>query len=125
VPTTGRRGCSPGGTDVLQTQEVTHQPCCCHPTTGHPFLAKEAVKNCDLVFKVPPGLHVFWPSQEHEPLLVSLTLRFACCPPWQLRQSPSVLALGRELQDVWEAEGRDERPLLRQLSVLPGTLEAL
>jgi hypothetical protein len=35
------------------------------------------------------------------------------------------LALGREVQSMWETPGGDERPLLRQLSSLPGALEAV
>jgi hypothetical protein len=86
---------------------------------------KKLYKTSDIVFEVSPGARSFWPLQEHEPLLIGLTLCFAACPPWQLRQSPSILALGRELQEVWQAEGGDERSLLRKLSELPGPLESL
>jgi hypothetical protein len=86
---------------------------------------KKLHKASDIVLELPPGARHFWPQHEHEPLLIGLTLRFAHCAPWQLRQSPPILALGRELQSVWKTEGRDERPILRQLSTLPGTLEAM
>jgi hypothetical protein len=35
------------------------------------------------------------------------------------------LALGRELQGVWQVKRGDERIILCKLSSLPGTLEAL
>jgi len=82
-------------------------------------------KVSDFVFEVPPGVRPFWPSTEHEPLLIGLTLRFVARAPWQLRQSPTILALGGALQGVWEEEGGDERVVLRQLSRLPDTLDAL
>jgi hypothetical protein len=86
---------------------------------------KKLFKVSDFVFEVPPGVRPFWPSTEHEPLLIGLTLRFVARAPWQLRQSPTILALGGALQGVWEEEGGDERVVLRQLSRLPDTLDAL
>jgi hypothetical protein len=86
---------------------------------------KKLFKTCDIFFELPPGSRPFWPSSEHEPLLIGLTLRFSLCFPWQLRQSPPILALGRDLQSVWQKEGGDERIILRQLSALPGTLDSL
>jgi hypothetical protein len=73
----------------------------------------------------PPGRRAFWPADEHEPLIVGLTLRFVSSPPWQLRQSPLVLDLARNLHGVWEAEEGAERPFLCQLSHLPEWLEAM
>jgi hypothetical protein len=86
---------------------------------------KKLFKTSDIVFEIPPGARPYWPSEEHEPLLVGLTLRFSLCFPWQLRQSAAILVLGRELQGVWQEAGGDEGAILRKLSVLPETLEAL
>jgi hypothetical protein len=86
---------------------------------------KKLYKTSDIVFKQTPGSRPFWPSHEHEPLLIGLTLHFSLCFPWQLRQSPPILALGQKLQGVWQKEGGDERAILRQLSALPGTLESM
>lgn len=82
-------------------------------------------KTSDIVFELPPGSRPFWPSDEHEPLLIGLTLHFSFCFPWQLRHSPPILPLGWELQGVWQEEGGDERSILRKLSALPGTLEGM
>lgn len=53
-----------------------------------------------------------------------LILPFALVPPWQLRQSESVLALGGRLRELWKVEEQDDRPLLRELCALPGCWKA-
>jgi hypothetical protein len=73
---------------------------------------KKLFKTSNIVFEVPPGARSFWPADEHEPLLIGLTLHFPLCFPWQLRQSPTILALGRELQGVWQVKRGDERIIL-------------
>ena len=86
---------------------------------------KKLFKVSNLVFEIPPGSCSFWPMSGHEPLLIRLTLCFVSCPPWQLRQSHSILEVGRQLQGVWAAEKGSERALLRELLQLPETLESL
>lgn len=86
---------------------------------------KKLYKVSDIVFEVPVGRRSFWPSPEHEPLLVGLTLRFISHPPWQLRQSEHVLDLGRMLQSMWSSAEGAERSILCQLSDLPRYLESL
>lgn len=86
---------------------------------------KRLFKVSDLVIEVPAGSRPFWPAEMHEPLLIGLTLRFSSKPPWQLRNSPSVLALGRALHEMWADVSGDERHLLRQLCMLPTTMDSL
>ncbi len=86
---------------------------------------KKLYKVCDLVFEVPAGSRPFWPPSEHEPLLIGLTLRFIACSPWQLRQTGTILELGRLLRSVWKAPAGSEWTILRQLSSLPETLESM
>jgi hypothetical protein len=86
---------------------------------------KKVHKVCDLVFEAPTGARSFWPAKVHEPLIIRLTRRFASVSPWQLRQSNSILALGRELQGMWTVEDGAEPPVLCQLSRLLEWLEAL
>ncbi len=52
----------------------------------------------DIVLEIPAGTRTFWPSSAHEPLVIGLTLCFAACYPWQLRQLETLLALGRKLR---------------------------
>jgi hypothetical protein len=82
-------------------------------------------KIADIVLEIPAGCRSFWPSDQHEPLILGLTLRFSACPPWQLRNSPSILDLGRQVQELWVNVPGDERGLLRQLCHLPVTMEGL
>jgi len=89
------------------------------------YWRKRLFKIADLVLELPPGVLSAWPNDMHEPLLLGLTLRFSFRPPWQLRQSPPLLALGREVQTVWRDQKGDGRHLLRQLCHLPATLEGL
>jgi hypothetical protein len=104
------------------------------PHLNHVFIAprlsthswrKKLFKASDIVFKVPPGSRSFWPSSAHEPLIIGLTLRLLSIPPWQLRQSKPILALGRELQSMWSLEDGAERLVLRKLSSLPARLESM
>jgi hypothetical protein len=104
------------------------------PHLNHVFLCprlltqywrKRLYKVADIVLELPPGALNAWPLEMHEPLLIALTLRFATVFPWQLRQSPPILALGREVQDLWRNSSQHDRPILCQLCRLPATLERL
>ncbi len=86
---------------------------------------KKLHKVCDLVFEVPAGCRAFWPSLEHEPLIIGLTLRFVHCSPWQLKQAQQLLDLGGQLRPLWQAQEGAEGTVLHKLSALPGTLEAM
>lgn len=86
---------------------------------------KRLHKLADIVFEVPPRCPEFWPTHEHEPLVVGLILRFSNCSPWQVKQSPLLLGVARQLQEMWEGEDRHQWPLLRQLCKLPGLLEGM
>jgi hypothetical protein len=79
----------------------------------------------DFVFEVPPGARPFWPSFEFEPLIVGVVLRFSFSSPWQVRKSDLLLGMDRELRELWQSAGGDERPLLRQLCQSPGVLDRL
>jgi hypothetical protein len=51
----------------------------------------------------------------HEPILVGLILPFSLSPPWQLRGSERILALARELHQIWQDPFADEQIVLRKL----------
>jgi len=86
---------------------------------------KKLYKVADVVFELPPGRRSFWPDKEHEPLVIGLTLRFTSVFPWQLRQSPPILELARQLQELWSAQEGTEWPILRQLSGLPERMDTM
>lgn len=82
-------------------------------------------KFADAVVVIPAGARSFWPAAVHEPLVIGLTLRFAACPPWILRNHPSILDLVRNVQTLWADVSADERPVLRKLCCTPAALEAM
>jgi hypothetical protein len=104
------------------------------PYLNHVFLCprlftqywqKRLFKVADIILELPPGVMPFWPAEMHEPFLVALTLRFATVFPWQLRQHPGLLDLGREVQEVWRRLAQHDRHLLCQLCRFPSTLERM
>jgi len=111
------------GISRIKRPHLNHVVVC--PRLLTQYWRKRLFKIADLVLELPPGVLSAWPNDMHEPLLLGLTLRFSFRPPWQLRQSPPLLALGREVQTVWRDQKGDGRHLLRQLCHLPATLEGL
>jgi len=87
------------------------------------YWRKRLYRIADVVLELPPGAIPAWPDSMHEPLIVALTLRFATVHPWQLRQCPEILELGRQVQSMWRDQAPHDRHLLRQLCRLPTTLE--
>jgi hypothetical protein len=86
---------------------------------------KKLYKVADLVLEVSAGSRPFWPASMHEPLVIGLTLQFSLHLPWQLRNSPAVLDLGRAVHEVWSDVSGDERRLLHQLCLLPTALDSM
>jgi hypothetical protein len=89
------------------------------------YWRKRLSRVADIVLELPPGAIPEWPVAMHEPLLIALTLCFTAICPWQLRQSPALLDLGRQVQGVWRDQAQHDRYLLRKLCRLPASLEAL
>ena len=72
-------------------------------------------KLCDFVVIMPVG-HPFWPTHMHEPLFLGVSLPFVHHRPWSLRGTPLLVALERDLRQVWassEKDGRDIRWVMR------------
>lgn len=86
---------------------------------------KRLGKICDAIFEIPPGARPFWPSSEHEPLLVGLTLRFSRNRPWQARTHPGFLELVRQLCTMWTGPEGSERHILRQLCNTPRRMDGV
>jgi hypothetical protein len=81
-------------------------------------------KACDFLFIPSPGL-TFWPTEMFEPLWVGVSLPFAHCRPWSLKQAPLLVEMGRDLWRMLEASEGDARNLLRKLLQLPKQLATL
>ncbi len=112
------------GATVLQEMSISR-----HKRTqlGHIFVCPRLLTQkwrrklhsvADCVIEIPAGCRPFWPADMFEPLILGLTLPFSSTPPWQLRGSKRLLALERQLREVWEDPSRDERPILRQFCSL-------
>jgi len=86
---------------------------------------KKLFKLADLVLELPAGANDTWPQPLHEPLILGLTLRFFSHPPWTLRNSPKVLAMGRQVRGMWGVSEGHGGPLLRQLCQLPALLDSM
>jgi hypothetical protein len=111
-------------TRVVSPEEAKPEPHFC-PRLLTAYWWKKLFKVADLVLELPPGCVPWWPSSMFEPLLLGLTLCFIVCPPWQLRNTPGVLGMGREVRRMWGSADPNVRRLLCQLCELPDVLEAL
>jgi hypothetical protein len=62
---------------------------------------KQMNRAADIVLVVPIGFSC-WPSDMHEPLLIGIVFPFInCYRPWQIRGTPKMHAVGRELRQVF------------------------
>jgi hypothetical protein len=121
----------PGAADVaieemrkarMKRQASTHVFVCQRLMT--PRWLRQLHKAADLVFHIPAG-QPFWSLSNHEPLVVGIILPFFRHQPWQLRGTPKMFAVARELSKVWEDPTLDSRPVLRKLCELSGRLDSV
>jgi hypothetical protein len=89
-----------------------------------PQWLKQLYKASDIVFVLPLGLSV-WPTEMFEACVVGLIFPFLSVTLWQLRGSPKMNALGRQLQKVWKDEALDAGDILRELCVLLKRLQSV
>jgi hypothetical protein len=72
---------------------------------------RQLFKASDIVLEIPPGKS-FWPSNMHEPLLIGILFPFIRCYPWQLRSTPRMFAMAREVRSMQDGTEVDLRDLL-------------
>ena len=89
-----------------------------------PQWLKQLYKASDIVFVLPLGSSA-WSTEMFEPCVVGLIFPFLSVAPWQLRGSPKMYAVGRELRKVWKDEKLDARNILRKLCVLAKRLHSV
>jgi hypothetical protein len=94
------------------------------PRLMHPHWRKQLYKAADLVVSLPVG-HYAWGEEMFEPLTLAFVFPFVSFRPWQLRGSPQLLELGRQLSRVWRENPRGERPLLRKLRFFQESIATL
>jgi hypothetical protein len=79
-----------------------------------PEWLRQLHKVSDLVFSIPPS-QLYWTESMLEPLVVGLIFPFAHSAPWQLRGTPKMLSMGRQMRRVFKEENLVARDLLRKL----------
>jgi hypothetical protein len=91
-------------------------------TSSHVFICprlcmslwqRQLFKCADFVFEVPAGSQI-WSSDMHEPLLIGLLFPFLRVKPWQLRGTPKMHAVGRELRSLFQDKEVDPSDFLRK-----------
>ena len=83
------------------------------PRLCSPLWVKQLYKAADIVIEIPVG-KTGWPASMHEPLLIGLLFPFLRHKPWQLRGTPKMYAMDRQLRSLFETENLDSRNLLRE-----------
>jgi hypothetical protein len=89
-----------------------------------PEWLKQTFKASDVVFHVPIGCP-FWPQKMFEPLTIGLCFPFISSPPWQLRGTPKMLAVVRQMRRVFEEESLAAGSVLRKLLLVSGQLRTM
>ena len=74
---------------------------------------RQLFKCADFVFEVPVGSKV-WPADMHEPLLIGLLFPFLRVKPWQLRGTPKMHAVGRDVRGLFADPEVDPGNFLRK-----------
>ena len=111
----------------IKRQSSTHLFVC--PRLYCPLWLKQLYKAADVVLEFPPGsLH--WPSDMHEPVLIGVLFPFLRHSPWQLRNTPKMHSVVRQLRAMFQGEDFDPCNFLRKfwlqcirLGNMPETLE--
>ena len=68
----------------------------------------------DLVFPIAPT-HKFWSSNQFESLFVGICFPYARYRPWQVRSTPKMFRVARDLRAMFKTEDVAGRSLLRKL----------
>jgi hypothetical protein len=85
---------------------------------------RQLYKAADIVFEVPVGSSI-WSIEMHEPLLIGILFPFIRSKPWQLRNTPKMFAVGRELRSLLQDSSLDSRDFLRKFWVSCVRLKSL
>ena len=83
------------------------------PRLFTPAWLKQMIKAVDFYFEVPAGTS-FWPGSMHESLNIGVCLPYCKSPPWEIRRTPKVLSLVRELRGVLKEKEVAAGDLLRE-----------
>jgi hypothetical protein len=95
----------------IKRQKSSHVFIC--PRLCTTLWIRQLFKAADIVFEIPAGTS-FWSKEMHEPLLIGILFPFIRCKPWQLRSTPKLFAVARELRGLCKGPEVDLRNFLRE-----------
>ena len=93
----------------IKRQKSTHIFIC--PRLCSALWIRQLYKAADIVLEIPAGKS-FWDSEMHEPLLIGLVFPFIRCKPWQLRATPKMFSVAREVRGLCVGPDVDLRDFL-------------
>jgi hypothetical protein len=79
-----------------------------------PEWLKQLWKTADLIIQVPPGTPG-WPLDMYEPLTIGIVFPFLPHRPWQLKGTPRMCYLARQVRRMFKDPEVDSRNVLRKL----------
>lgn len=86
--------------------------------------AKQLYRTADIVFELPVGFSC-WPTEMHEPLLIGILFPFLRVKPWQIKGTPKMFAVGRQLRGLLQESEMESGNILRKLWSLCGDLPSM
>ena len=95
----------------IKRQESSHIFIC--PRLCTALWIRQLYKAADIVLEIPAGKS-FWNKEMHEPLLIGILFPFIRCKPWQLRSTPKMFAVAREVRGLCERTEVDLWNFLRE-----------
>jgi hypothetical protein len=96
----------------IKRQDSTHFFVCARLLT--PEWLKQLWKTADLIFQVPPG-SPGWPANMFEPLTIGIVFPLLRNRPWQLKGTPKMFYLARQVRKMFKEEVVDSGDFLRKL----------
>jgi hypothetical protein len=96
----------------IKRQDSTYFFVC--PRLMSPKWKKQLWKMADLIISIPPGTPS-WPATMYEPLTIGFVFPFLCSRPWQLKGTPKMFHMARQVQRMFKDENVDSGDFLRKL----------
>jgi hypothetical protein len=95
------------------------------PKLMTPLWLKQMHKACDIVIHIKPT-HTFWSAEMFEPIILGIAFPFIPHRPWQLRRTPKLLSVAREVHKMQETDQKvDPGFVLRKLLLLTKRLPSM
>ena len=85
---------------------------------------RQLYKEADLILFLPVGFEC-WPVEMHEPLILAFSFPYARHPPWRVQRTPKMLAVAREMRQMWKEKKLDGGNILRKLLLEMGKLPSM